>query len=424
MKKLKFDISSNTTIIIGVIILVLAQLFESTSNTTMLYVGYVVALIFALITKSKNIILLYFFLLSDNRILDLGGVSIQLIFALIYIFKYLKENDNKIPGSVVIACIVHIFYCFIYMKSGIGSIFFTIFLSNKKLFNLNYYENILKHASIGIIFSILIAILFNPSLMSTTGRFALSADSNWNMLGILSAILFSHLFFLYIKYSKKSILLLSILMIICALVSTSRTALLVILFSFIWIMILVNGKKSSFMKKQFIFILVAIFIILILLGVIHISFIDKLINRIINPRQGDFSNGRIALWGKYIDFLNRHSSVMLFGYGSALIETVRVSAFDKSLVAHNMYIEQLVMYGIFGNITLIYLYLSSYIYIKKKTIENFIDFKVNKKYFFTVLTVFLVGLVSHLLTSVLVTTELFLGIYQLLLFSYLDSKNN
>lgn len=416
----------NIIIILGIVVVFLAQLTEIKDFNIGIYMAYIIIILWSIFTSPKNILLMTFFLLSDNRILDIAGISIQLILMLIYLVKFRLIKSSKIYSDILLISVIEIIYCFIYHTYGINEVlqgfkfavvilFYTLLLTESDLLNKETYKSLIKISVIGVVSSIIIAILLNPvSLLN--GRFAISEDSNWNLLGILSAFLFAHaiLMYFYEETNKNKIFLVySILMIICAMVTTSRTALIVVLFSFVWIIMFIGKSKKTTNKKFVTIVCIFILMFLIFTGIIKISFLDKLIDRITNPRQGDISNGRFTLWTQYISYLISHEKVLFFGNGNPLVEGIIVASDTESLVAHNLFIEQIVTYGIVGNIIIASMYVVSYKTIKHKYLEDYSgNIRMHKRYLLNIILIFIAGMFSHLLTSVLVTSELYLGIIQ------------
>lgn len=400
----------------------LAQLSENYDSQVYMGLGYGVIIVCSFFCAENDILGMILFLLPDNRLFDIGGISIQLYLMGLYIVKYTLIRKRKIFKNVFLWALLLSIYSLSYITGGIGNvllglkvalmiIFYTVYLSNSEM-NKVFYEIIIKYAVYGLFTSFVVAVMVDSSILSLS-RVYLSDDSNQNMFGILGAILFSHSLMSYFQYSEKKYILYGLMSISCALISTSRTALLAVGFSVIWCLIVKQKGKNIGVRKALIFTLISVFIIGIILGQIEISYVTKLIDRIVNPRRGDISNGRFTLWAKYIEILKTDMKILVFGNGSALIEGVTtLTDTTRSLVAHNLVIEQMVMYGLVGNIIVVGLYLSSYKKLKKQFSAN----KIGFAYALNIIIVFVVGIFSHLLTSVLVTTELYLGIIQYLSF--------
>lgn len=403
-----------------IIMLFFAQLSLRIDNHILLYFSFVSILLLSAVSSKKSILLIFLFLLVDNNIFDFQGISIQYFIMIIYLFKFvfikLKFDKKLLFWSVLFFLYSIIYYkyggissCIQGIKLAIMIYFFTCVFLDKDIMNIDTYKESILYACKGIFYSILIAIIVNPSLLDSS-RFSLSSDSNWNLLGIFSAIIFSHLFILWYKlHDKKTFFYLSISF-VCSLLSTSRTALLLLIISILWVLFFFNSTKKYLTRNIFIVLFGLLFVLLIYLNAIHITYLDKIIDRIINPRRGDISNGRFLLWSSYINYLKNNRMILLLGYGSPLIND-SISLYNGlNLVAHNMFIEQLVMYGIIGNMIIFRMFRISYCSIKSFYFKTK-SFLLEKKYIILILLVFISGFFSHILTSVLVTTELYLGIY-------------
>lgn len=422
----KINLRSLMLDIFLILMIALAQFSIKMDKIYLVYLADVFIIFFAFFCKKEVICSMMLFLLTDNRIFEIKGISIQLFLIIIYLLKFsLRENFNK---KLLLMCILFSCYCFLYyiyggllfaiqgIKLSLIILFLTSFFSDKSFININSYKFIIDVCFKGVVYSIIIAILINPSMLDS-GRFSLSSDSNWNLLGIFSGLIFSHSFIYYYLSKEKKYMMFSIIMLVCTLLTTSRTAFLVIVLSLLWVFLLFNSKKSDFKKKAILLLLIFIIFILIILNFIHFSYLDKLIDRIIFPRRGDISNGRFTLWTLYLKYLFNHTLILLFGFGTPLVNGITTLTNSNSFVAHNMYIEQTVMYGLIGNFLIILIYLCSYKIIKHSFIETYKVNKLNIKFAINIVLIFIVGLFSHLLTSVLVTFELYLGIYEFLILS-------
>lgn len=421
------------TAIICTIVVFLAQISEKNHSTIIMMIAYSIALIWAFISAPPMLMAMNLFFLSDNSILNVGGISIQLLIMCIYIARFSLLRKGAVYGMTFLAGLAIAGYSIIYIDLGIGYVlqgmklavmivFMTEYLSEKHAMTKKNYERQISFAIIGVFLSVVAAICVKPTMLLSS-RIALSEESNWNLLGILSALLFAHSFMMCFveKKSGMKYILYSFLMAACALLSTSRTALLVITVSVVWTLLFVN-ENGTMARKGLIFITIIVFLALLVTGTIQISYVDKLVDRIINPRRGDISNGRFTLWIGYIDYLKEHSRTLLFGYGRTMIEGITTKTNAKSIMAHNIFIEQITMYGFFGTGIVVVLYLSSIKRILHSAKKRIIVFK--KSYIIGVLLVFVAGMFSHVLTSVLVTTELYLGLMQHIALNIKEGEKN
>ena len=423
LKKGRFILGEDQiTMVTCVVVVFLAQISEKTNSIAIMLLGYLLALLLTLAGNPSTLMAMMLFFLSDNSILDVGGVSIQLLIMSLYLVRFSLLRKGRVYGKTLFAGILITLYSAIYINLGVGYalqgfklavmiIFFTEYLSSNGAITRSNYEKQLSYAVMGVFFSAIATICVNPSMFHSS-RIALSEDSNWNLLGILSALLFSHSFMMCFadKTKGRKYVLHAACMAACALITTSRTALVVAAVAAVWILLFIN-EKGTFARKSLIIGVIILFGVLLLNGTIQISFVTKLINRIVNPRRGDISNGRFTLWSRYIDYLIEHKNILWLGHGSPLIDGLTTLTSRKSSVAHNMLIEQITMYGIIGSLWVLSLYISSFNRIIKVncTHRNVV---LRKKFILNILLIFVAGMFSHIITSVLVTTELYLGLMQ------------
>lgn len=93
----------------------------------------------------------------------------------------------------------------------------------------------------------------------------------------------------------------------------------------IWIVLFLIFSASMFLKSDF-----------------GKSVLEELILRQdVMLDRGDISNGRLDLWKAYIEYFNRNKLLWLFGVGTYTVTGIRS-------VAHNMFLEGVTTYGIFG----------------------------------------------------------------------------
>ena len=404
------------TILICSIAILFAQIGERKNSELLVAIGFAAVASWSFLCEKKYTLAIILFLIPDNSLLELGGISIQLIVMAAFLVRGAKEGGFH--KNTIIAGLLISLYSVIYISIGVGYVLLGVKLALMIQFFTEYYrrytpdakvyKDLLLFSVLGDALSIGFAILTNPDFFNAS-RIALSENSNWNLLGIWSALLFSHCFALYFIYGKKCYLMYSALMLVSSLLTTSRTAVVVLVFCGLWTIFFIN-KKNAFLKKAVIIVVIALVAFLVIFGYLHITYLDKIIDRIINPRRGDISNGRFTLWMKYINYLIDNKDVLLFGYGTATVPGMTtLTGGEKSYMAHNMLIEQITMYGIVGTLFVFNLYRTSIRAIKKAYSRKFVKISKSWVYAVNILAVFVAGMFSHVITSVFVTTELFLG---------------
>lgn len=412
--------------------ILLAQISDNMNSIAFMVISYILVSAVSLICTPECLFGMNLFLLADNNILDLGGISIQLLIMLIYILRFIFFRKRTPFFKTILSGTVISLYSFLYVSLGIVYalqglklalmiVYLTEFLSDTYALTREEYENYLAYAVEGLLISVVAAVIVNPSML-LSARIALSSDSNWNLLGILAGLLFVHSFVMCFDQRKRGsvYVVYSILTAACALISTSRTALLVCAIGIVWVIFFIN-KKRTLLRKLLIIFAICVFLVLLIQGVIQISYVDKLVDRIINPRRGDISNGRFVLWSGYIDYLLAHKSVLLLGYGKTLIEGITSGTSVASKMAHNIVIEQFTMYGILGTAVVYTLYRTSVWHIILSAKKE-VRFQFKWKYAITIILVFVAGMFSHIITSVLVTMELYFGLIQYIALSRAETQ--
>ena len=410
--------------LLGVAAVFLAQFSQRTGSNYYMYAAYFMIVGWCLICKLDLLFPVALFLLVDNNILEIGGVSVQLSIMMIYLCRSLFIYHEKLHRMTIVFAALITFYSLIYYNLGftyvlyglrlaIVIVFYTEFLCIKSNGIKEAYDRMLGFAVWGLFFSFFIALLVNRQILEQS-RLSISVGGAWNLVGVLAAVLFTHSLMMYFSYEKMNYLLYTGITLVISIMSTSRTALLVLVISFIWIFLFAKKKSaSSILKRLVIISVVTIVVYLIVSGTVQIGIVNKLMDRIVNPRRGDISNGRFTLWSQYTAFIFNDPTVLIFGYGSTGVKGLSTIA----TVPHNMYIEQLLMYGIVGNIIVFFLYYNAFKYSIREHKFNFGYKRLNMRYVLPILIIFVVGFFSHVLTSVFVTSELFLGLIQMLVLS-------
>ena len=410
--------------LLGIVAVFLAQFSQRTGSNSYMYAAYFLIVGWSLICKLDLLFPVALFLLVDNNILEIGGVSVQLSIMMIYMCRSLFVYHEKLHRMTIVFAVMISLYSLIYYNLGftyvlyglrlaLVVVFYTEFICIKSNGTRESYDRMLSFAVWGLFFSFFIALLVNRQILEQS-RLSISVGGAWNLVGILAAVLFTHSLMMYFTYEKVVYLLYTGISFVVSIMSTSRTALLILAVSFVWVFLFARKNSArAVLKRLIILSVVALAIYLIVSGTVQIGIVNKLIDRIINPRRGDVSNGRFTLWSQYTAFIFNDPVVLIFGYGSTGVKGLSTIA----TVPHNMYIEQLLMYGIVGNIIVFFLYFNSFKYSIRTHKFNFGYSKLNFRYILPILVIFVIGMFSHVLTSVFVTTKLFLGLIQFLVLS-------
>ena len=249
--------------------------------------------------------------------------------------------------------------------------------------------------------------IFNPSMLNEA-RFALSSESGENTLGIISAILMSYCLLIYCKGEKnKSFLIISVLFLSgIGIMTGSKTFVILSAIALIWtgIPIIAFG---SFRKKAiclaFLLIVLSCSYLVMKNGSILNMSASFIINRLISPKNNDISNGRFIIWNSYISFLKENPFVVLFGAGS-------YTKLGFNIMAHNMLIEQIVLYGVFGNILIIWLYSIAAKILILRMKKNMPQIKADLYGSLPIALIFGAGITSHAFINMTNTVLFYLGL--------------
>lgn len=96
---------------------------------------------------------------------------------------------------------------------------------------------------------------------------------------------------------------------------------------------------KSILKLVFLVMVIMITLTFVLQGYERYDILNNFVERIISPRGGDVSNGRLDIWRYYIDILLVDSNFW-FGVG-----VDAYNSYDLGQVAHNFLIEDLIAFG-------------------------------------------------------------------------------
>lgn len=319
------------------------------------------------------------FIMCGNEVLDVGSTSIAMIFVAIYSLKkiyvqFVCGYKYRISVPILLSCVSLIIISLVEIaneSSGqllnfIKCIFFLFFMCNileKHRNNLLWlFSTAFRYIAFGINYFGIVSLL-SQGVPSLSVRFTISPEVTINYLAIICAISIVNLVYNIFVLEGKKIFVDIILICGCfiwGLLTQSRSFLLAVAIGIFLIFLL----SSSFERK--IKILLGItFLVLIVLFVNYLyatplsDMISNVLNRLSDPSGGDISNGRYDLWKATIDNMNADTRKMLFGAGD--YTRIDVTMRDRSIVAHNMFLETWVVFGYIGCALLIVLF---YSYIK------------------------------------------------------------
>ena len=123
------------------------------------------------------------------------------------------------------------------------------------------------------------------------------------------------------------------------------------------------------------------------------------IDRFVNPRNDDISNGRFDLWKIYMDKLSKDFKLFLIG---------GTREDFGGMQAHNMFIEVVANHGILGTVIVCYLYTMVFLEIGE-AVRSLGKRKIKLLGFIPFVLVFIVGMASHTLLGTEATANFCLG---------------
>ena len=333
---------------------------------------YLGTLLFLPATQSIKYLM---FSLCANELLDIGSTSLTMIFVALFcaIQSVFRLKESKIPASVflslyVLAALGLIALFVVDTKEAllntVKHIFFLFYTANvieesreswKKL-----YTEVFQYMGFGVIFYTLLSIAIN-GLPSLSVRFTPADEITINFFGIVGALAIVNMLYgsLILKSNAKLNTLVIVGCTFCGLLTQSRTFILAVGLGIVLIALFTPSMRIKF-RFLAVGFLSALIVLTLYKSVPSIAErIDAVIFRILDPSDGDISNGRYDLWAKTINAMTSNPTYIWLGAG----DYNRIGAIDegKVRVAHNLFLETWVIYGVIGCVLLVIIYI---IYLK------------------------------------------------------------
>ena len=192
---------------------------------------------------------------------------------------------------------------------------------------------------------------------SLSVRFTPADEITINFFGIVSALAIVNLLYssLILNANVKLNTLLIIGCTFCGFLTQSRTFILAVGLGVVLIFLFTSSKKLKFrfIAAGFLCALIALTIYTSVPAIAER--IDAVLFRIFDPSDGDISNGRYDLWATTINTMMNNPIYFWLGAG----DYNRIGAIDegKVRVAHNLFLETWVIYGVIGCILLVLIYI-------------------------------------------------------------------
>lgn len=374
-----------------------------------------------------KIVYITVFCIPNNRVLMIFGISVPVIISIVYLIRILK-NNVEINVKLITLCLMFILYCTQYIlryesieyglifpiKFITMIIFFSQIYSNRveNITDFEYLTKILIYYFMGIVGSFFVSII-NSGL--NVLRFSIESNDP-NFMSLQCSFLFACSLLLLVK-NRQKILFISIISIcfIMIILSGSRTGLFLLIYIFISFFVFIKFKEKY---KAIILITIMLslsYIILKNFDLIDQSF-EYLIQRINSPRNEDISNGRYELWKLYLNYLFNNPIVFLFGSGSYVNLNI------SQIPPHNMFIDQMVSFGLIGNMIILVIYAYMFFYIIKQIEMRYGTIKISLISWLPMSIIFVGGMTLHGLVSFPNTMMFYIGIIMIYQYNMFDQN--
>lgn len=360
---------------------IIVALFQLVSiRGTAIYFEYVALALFLFVfSKSSKLELLgiVFFMLPSNQFINLGSTSIITILVTLYFFKMIVFNKKLICIPLLLSGIILICYSALFGVLGTISLaiktylylFFCldIFTESSSTIKQKYIVGI-QFLVLGIIVSSCISILLQPDIFNV--RFSLTEEQSTNTLGILAGFAIGCILMLIQneQINIKSTWLYTIIPLAAVgFMTQSRSFIFTIVIAVVWCLFFFLGKLNK--KTNFKFLLLFAGVCLLFFIIMNANeqwteVMNNAFERIIDPRNNDISSGRFDIWSYYLNDIVQNEYILFFGKGTIMSSSL-------SMVAHNLWLEQLCLFGLVGNTIVLFMYGISIKYIcKKRLLES------------------------------------------------------
>lgn len=352
-----------------------------TGNIFYNFIGIFILAFLIFTGKTSDDIYTYVSLIPFSDFVAINDKNILFIFLLLSVVKLIfKNSKQKLNLFTILLIVFFISNEFIsdFFNVSIGRFIYIISILLYFIIFIIYFDfsNFDSLMIIKVfIYTLLLAIGFiiylsNGDLTSSLNqdlRFGEKARELGGSMGIpiYCLMLISSFLLLLTKYKvniiKRTIIYILIpIILILGLLTLSRVYILGL--SIFVICIIVSLLQSKNLTNNLIIIA-----ILAIIGVVYINlnidFFISLISKIINRGSEDISTGRFAIYDSIFNYLSNNKTALLFGRG--IINYVQIGVRNRYLfgmMAHNLYLDGLMSWGIFGLSSFIYFI---YLFIKR-----------------------------------------------------------
>lgn len=422
-------------IIFAIIIEIIFFAGETSNNIILSFIATAMLLCCGFFMCTEKNMYLLLFLLPNQRFVVIPGSSTTLLNIIVFImfFKLTFSNEKLYISNIVSMILLIVYSCNIFIRlNSINemlmivkmciTIITLLWIFSRYSLNKAFYFNCVKFLGIGCVVASLIALVGSDEfVIGTSLRFSGGENNNSNIFGSMLSYSVSSVILAVTAEKRKSKLLTALILIllIFGLLTQSRSFLLAIVFGMVYITIFGTTLNTKTRKVILCILLVLVFIIVVsimnpntLIGKI----LNPAMNRILNPKNGDISNGRVELWSLYIQFLTDNKEYLFLGIGNHL------NSFGFDNVAHNGVIEVITSYGFIGFVLILILLLINWNNLKKAYMNNVSCnyVKVKKLYYLPLLTQLVTNITGHNFFNIAFIIQLFIscaGVYSLTLYN-------
>ena len=327
------------------------------------------------------------FILCANELLNFGTTSLTMIFTALFTIKHWvmsKKHLVDIKYMLSLVCIIS--FCLFLFLSGSGEqlsntikqVFFLYFMTVVLRETEGHWDklfgNTFKCIAVGIIYFGMLSFLTN-GLPSLGTRYTFHEDVTINFFGIISALSIVNMLYYKIILRGKVNTLLIIGCLFFGILTQSRSFILATAIGIVLIILLSPKLKQ---KLKIIAGAIAVFCVLaFVISCIPVvsQYIEVAFLRIIDPNGDDISNGRYTLWDTTIQNMMENRRYFWFGAGD--FKNVAAAFDEKVMVAHNVFLETWVVYGVLGCALMVVvfgIYINKEIFYKKRATFSFVAF--------------------------------------------------
>lgn len=342
----------------GIPIDILFYLANQRSSLLLAILGLLLIVISCFYKKGMSNLLLFVFLLPSQRLIAFPDSSISLlnviIFLSIVIFTANKRSINLKASTLYLwlcpaayAALTYIFSESIY-DFIVGTKLFFLLIYIWHFASLERYKASFSIVGEAYIAGCIVACIMAMIEYNLGQRLSGGDNSDANIFAAYISFALSCIAVLLISGRSRPLIgvPIAIALIIFGLLTQSRSFLLClgIIVGFSGAELFLsnrNGVKALLSAAIF---LVASTMLGLLLASQYQNLVDPAIERLINPRGGDVSGGRLLLWEIYIDYLLSGYQTLFFGVGSE--NAMEVVGVDQ--VSHNALLELFIGWGVIG----------------------------------------------------------------------------